>query len=143
MTTHVLDAVRDLLPTFRERADEAERLRVVSEASVKELQDIGFFQMLQPKRWGGLEADPIDFYTGVRDIAGACASTGWISSVLTVHPWQIALFPEEAQQAVAAARYEHPCRASPAGTRDCRQRAASGPRGRRPALPTRPAWGHR
>ena len=100
MTTHVLDAVRDLLPTFRERADEAERLRVVSEASVKELQDIGFFQMLQPKRWGGLEADPIDFYTGVRDIAGACASTGWISSVLTVHPWQIALFPEEAQQAV-------------------------------------------
>ena len=91
---------RVLLPTFRERADEAERLRVVSEASVKELQDIGFFQMLQPKRWGGLEADPIDFYTGVRDIAGACASTGWISSVLTVHPWQIALFPEEAQQAV-------------------------------------------
>lgn len=36
----------------------------------------------------------------MRDIAGACGSTGWISSVLGVHPWQIGLFDDEAQQAV-------------------------------------------
>ncbi len=34
MSQAVLDGVRDLLPTIRERADEAERLRVVPEASV-------------------------------------------------------------------------------------------------------------
>jgi len=96
----VLDGVRDVLPTLRERADETERLRVVPEASIKELEETGFFRLLQPKRFDGLEADPVDFYTAVRDIAGACGSTGWVSSVVGVHPWQVALFADEAQQAV-------------------------------------------
>jgi 3-hydroxy-9,10-secoandrosta-1,3,5(10)-triene-9,17-dione monooxygenase len=100
MSQAVLDGVRDLLPTFRERADEAERLRVVPEASVKELEETGFFKLLQPKRFDGFESDPIDFYTAVRDIASACGSTGWVSSVVGVHPWQVALFADEAQQAV-------------------------------------------
>ncbi|GGU40199.1 3-hydroxy-9,10-secoandrosta-1,3,5(10)-triene-9,17-dione monooxygenase oxygenase subunit [Nocardioides albus] len=96
----VRDGVQDLLPTIRERAEETERLRVVPESSVKELEEVGFFKLLQPVRFGGLEADPVDFYTCVRDIASACGSTGWVSSVLGVHPWQIALFDDEAQQAV-------------------------------------------
>jgi len=100
MSQAVLDGVRDLLPTLRERADEAERLRVVPEASIKELEETGFFRLLQPKRFDGLEADPIDFYRAVRDIASACGSTGWVSSVVGVHPWQVALFADEAQQAV-------------------------------------------
>ncbi|HET7351573.1 MAG TPA: flavin-dependent monooxygenase [Marmoricola sp.] len=100
MSQAVLDGVRDLLPAFRDRADEAERLRVVPEASIKELEETGFFRLLQPRRFDGLEADPIDFYTAVRDIAGACGSTGWVSSVVGVHPWQVALFADEAQQAV-------------------------------------------
>lgn len=102
MTTSqgVLDAVRDLLPGFRERADEAERLRQVPEQSVKELEETGFFRLLQPKRYDGIEGDPIDFYTAVKEIASADGSTGWISSVLGVHPWQLALFADEAQQAV-------------------------------------------
>ena len=100
MSQAVLDGVRDLLPTIRERADEAERLRVVPEASIKELEETGFFRLLQPQRFDGLEADPIDFYTAVRDIASACGSTGWVSSVVGVHPWQVALFADEAQQAV-------------------------------------------
>jgi 3-hydroxy-9,10-secoandrosta-1,3,5(10)-triene-9,17-dione monooxygenase len=100
MSQAVLDGVRDLLPTIRERADEAERLRVVPEASVKELEETGFFRLLQPKRFDGFEADPVTFYTAVRDIAGACGSTGWVSSVVGVHPWQLALFADEAQQAV-------------------------------------------
>ncbi|GAA1772066.1 flavin-dependent monooxygenase [Nocardioides hankookensis] len=100
MSQAVLDGVRDLLPGIRERADEAERLRVVPEASIKELEEVGFFRLLQPKRFDGHEADPVDFYTAVREIAGACGSTGWVSSVVGVHPWQVALFSDEAQQAV-------------------------------------------
>ncbi len=100
MSQAVLDGVRDLLPTLRERADECERLRVVPEASIKELEETGFFRLLQPRRFDGLESDPIDFYTAVRDISSACGSTGWVSSVVGVHPWQVALFADEAQQAV-------------------------------------------
>jgi 3-hydroxy-9,10-secoandrosta-1,3,5(10)-triene-9,17-dione monooxygenase len=96
----VLDGVQDLLPTFRERAEEGDRLRVVPEASIKELEETGFFRLLQPRRFDGLEADPVAFYTAVRDIASADGSTGWVSSVVGVHPWQVALFADEAQQAV-------------------------------------------
>lgn len=100
MSKAVLDAVRDLLPQFRDRADEAERLRVVPESSIKDLEASGFFRMLQPRRYDGLESDPVDFYAAVRMIASACGSTGWVSSVLGVHPWQVALFHDKAQQAV-------------------------------------------
>lgn len=100
MSHEVLNGVRDLLPTIRERAEEAERLRVIPEASIKDLESTGFFRLLQPKLYDGFEADPIDFYTAVREIAGACGSTGWVSSVLGVHPWQVALFAKEAQEAV-------------------------------------------
>ena len=100
MTQAVLDGVRDLLPALRERADETERLRQVPDASVKELEETGFFRMLQPKRFDGLEGDPVDFFTAVSMIGSACGSTGWISSVLGVHPWQVALFHDDAQQAV-------------------------------------------
>lgn len=96
----VLDAVRDLLPGIRERAAEGERERRVPQASVAELARAGVFRMLQPTRYGGLEADPVDFYEAVRLIASADASTGWIASVLSVHAWQLALFPAAAQDAV-------------------------------------------
>jgi 3-hydroxy-9,10-secoandrosta-1,3,5(10)-triene-9,17-dione monooxygenase len=100
MSSSVLDGVRDILPSLRERAEEAERLRVVPDASIKDLEATGFFRLLQPKRFDGFEADPVDFYTAVKEIAGACGSTGWVASVVGVHPWQVALFPDPAQQAV-------------------------------------------
>jgi 3-hydroxy-9,10-secoandrosta-1,3,5(10)-triene-9,17-dione monooxygenase len=96
-TGGVLDAVTELLPTLRERAQETEDLRRIPDDSVKALQETGFFRLLQPARYGGLEASPVDFYRGVRLISSACGSTGWVSSVLGVHPWQLALFDERAQ----------------------------------------------
>ncbi|MDT4946263.1 MAG: 3-hydroxy-9,10-secoandrosta,3,5(10)-triene-9,17-dione monooxygenase [Pseudonocardiales bacterium] len=96
----VLDAVTDLLPTLRERTQETEDLRRIPDDSVKALQETGFFRLLQPKRHGGLEVSPVDFYRGVRLISSACGSTGWVSSVLGVHPWQLALFDERAQREV-------------------------------------------
>ena len=40
------------------------------------------------------------FLTAVRLIASACGSTGWVASVIGVHPWQLALFPDQAQEDV-------------------------------------------
>jgi 3-hydroxy-9,10-secoandrosta-1,3,5(10)-triene-9,17-dione monooxygenase len=96
----VVAAVRDLLPVLRERAQDTEDARVVPAESVKALEEAGFFRLLQPSRFGGYEADPITFLTAVRLIASACGSTGWVSSVLGVHPWQLALFPLQVQEEV-------------------------------------------
>lgn len=100
MPQTVLANVRDLLPGIRERAEEGERLCAVPSESVKELHAAGLFRMLQPRRFDGLEADPVDFFEAVRLVASADGSTGWIASVLSVHAWQLALFPEAAQEAV-------------------------------------------
>src|SRR3954463_7485360 len=70
----VLAAVSDLLPTLRERAQETEDLRRIPDENIKGLQDTGFFRLLQPRRYDGLEASPVDFYRGVRMIASACGS---------------------------------------------------------------------
>jgi 3-hydroxy-9,10-secoandrosta-1,3,5(10)-triene-9,17-dione monooxygenase len=96
----VLDAVAELLPVLRERAQQAEDARNVPAESIKALEETGFFRLLQPVAYGGYEADPVTFYTAVRMIASSCGSTGWVSSVLGVHPWQLALFPPMAAQEV-------------------------------------------
>jgi len=96
----VIAGVTDLLPALRQRAQEAEDSRMVPAESVKALAETGFFRLLQPKSAGGLEADPVTFFTAVRLIASACGSTGWVSSVVGVHPWQLALFPPRAQEDV-------------------------------------------
>lgn len=96
----VLAGIEELLPVLRDRAQEAEDRRVLSSESVKSLEEAGMFRLLQPKTFGGYEADPVTFYAAVRMIASACGSTGWVSSVLGVHPWQLALFAPQAQQDV-------------------------------------------
>ncbi|WP_181773333.1 3-hydroxy-9,10-secoandrosta-1,3,5(10)-triene-9,17-dione monooxygenase oxygenase subunit [Amycolatopsis pittospori] len=96
----VIAGIRELLPVLRERAQEAEDARRIPEESVKSLQETGFFKLLQPKTFGGLEADPVSFYTAVKLIASACGSTGWVASILGVHPWHLGLFEAQAQQDV-------------------------------------------
>ncbi|MGW0890767.1 3-hydroxy-9,10-secoandrosta-1,3,5(10)-triene-9,17-dione monooxygenase oxygenase subunit [Saccharopolyspora sp. NPDC002578] len=96
----VIEEVRQLLPVLRERAQKAEDARRVPEESIEELQRTGFFKLLQPARHGGYEADPVDFYTAVRLIGSACGSTGWVASIIGVHPWHLALFSAHAQDEV-------------------------------------------
>ncbi|MFE4454544.1 3-hydroxy-9,10-secoandrosta-1,3,5(10)-triene-9,17-dione monooxygenase oxygenase subunit [Streptomyces sp. NPDC056796] len=100
MRNTVLEAVRALLPAIADRARATDEKGHVPEKTVRELQDAGVFRMLQPRPFGGHESDPVDFYQTVRAISAACCSTGWITSVLGVHPWHLGLFTAEAQAEV-------------------------------------------
>ena len=102
MANEVLQSIRDLLPTIAERAREVDESRHVPDAAIADLQQAGVLKMLQPKRYGGAEGDPVEFYEVVRAISGACGSTGWVASVLGVHPWHLALFDQRAQDDVWA-----------------------------------------
>lgn len=95
-----LAGIDDLLPSLRERAARVERAGRLADETVAMLAAAGVFGAMQPARWGGLELDPASFFEGVARIAGACPSTGWVSCVLGVHGWQLALFPERAQAEV-------------------------------------------
>ncbi|WP_439678619.1 3-hydroxy-9,10-secoandrosta-1,3,5(10)-triene-9,17-dione monooxygenase oxygenase subunit [Embleya sp. MST-111070] len=96
--TDVLHQVDEILPVLRERAQQAEDARAVPTDSIELLREAGFFRLMRPTRYGGLEARPIDHFTAVRAIAGACGSTGWVASVLGAHQWHLAQFDARAQE---------------------------------------------
>src|ERR1044072_10015536 len=91
MSDHVLDAVHELLPVLRERAQDTEDARRISDESVKSLQQTALFKLLQPERHRGLERHPNDFYRAVRAIASACGATRRGASVLRCDPWPLCL----------------------------------------------------
>ncbi|WP_432470400.1 acyl-CoA dehydrogenase family protein [Amphritea sp. HPY] len=94
----LLEAARAMVPRLADRAQATDEAGIVPPESVKELAEAGLFKVLQPKRWGGYELDPRVFYTIQMTLAEGCMSTAWIYGVIAVHNWQLALFPEQAQQ---------------------------------------------
>lgn len=100
MRNEVLNNVRELLPMIEGAADKVDESRRVSEQVIRELGDAGMFKMLQPKRYGGTECNPVHFFEVVRAVSGVCGSTGWVASVVGVHPWHLALFDDRAQRDV-------------------------------------------
>ena len=95
-----LAGIAALLPEIRARAGETERLGSVPDDIIQALTNADVFRAVQPRQWGGLELDHATFYEGMALLASACGSTGWVASVVGVHPWQIALFADEAQRDV-------------------------------------------
>lgn len=96
----LLEHANALVPTLRARLPEAQALRRVPDATIADFVDAGFFRMLQPRAFGGLEVHPNTFFDVQVAIATGCASSAWVMSVLAVHAWQLALFPEQAQRDV-------------------------------------------
>lgn len=98
----LIERARALVPLLAERAHAADRDGRVLPETIKAIDDAGLYRVLQAKRWGGYELDPRVFYTIQMTLAEGCMSTAWMYGVLGVHPWQLALFPEQAQQDVWA-----------------------------------------
>jgi 3-hydroxy-9,10-secoandrosta-1,3,5(10)-triene-9,17-dione monooxygenase len=91
---------RAIGPALVERAARAERERMIPTETIDELEAVGFFDLLKPRRFGGLEAHPNDFFDVVAELAAACPSTAWVLGVIAAHAWQLALFPADAQDEV-------------------------------------------
>lgn len=94
------ERARAMVPVLRERAAECETARKVPDETIKDMADAGFFRILQPKRWGGYELDPQDFYDVQMTLAEGCMSTAWCLGVIAIHNWQLALFDDRAARDV-------------------------------------------
>jgi 3-hydroxy-9,10-secoandrosta-1,3,5(10)-triene-9,17-dione monooxygenase len=94
----LIDTARELAPQFAASAAEDDRLRRLSDATWSNLQRGGFVRALQPARWGGSEIALHEFIDVIVEISDASPSAGWVAGVIGVHPWQLALFDERAQQ---------------------------------------------
>ncbi|MGV9713875.1 3-hydroxy-9,10-secoandrosta-1,3,5(10)-triene-9,17-dione monooxygenase oxygenase subunit [Gordonia sp. NPDC003424] len=96
----VLEKINALLPEIEQRAQQTEDLRRIPDETVSSLEGAGFFKLMQPEQWGGYQVDPVTFYEAVRRIASACGSTGWVSGIIGIHNWHLALFDQQAQEDV-------------------------------------------
>jgi 3-hydroxy-9,10-secoandrosta-1,3,5(10)-triene-9,17-dione monooxygenase len=93
----LLAQARALAPMLRERAGEAERLRRLPDETQAEFRRAGFYRILQPARYGGLETRyGLQTMLGA-EVARGCASSGWALSITASHSWILGMFPREAQ----------------------------------------------
>jgi 3-hydroxy-9,10-secoandrosta-1,3,5(10)-triene-9,17-dione monooxygenase len=98
--TRLIALAQALKEALAARAPKADELRRVPDETIADFREAGFFRMLQPARWGGLEVDPTTFFDVQRTVASACPSSAWVLGVVAVHAWQLALFPLQAQEDV-------------------------------------------
>lgn len=96
----LIERARAMIPALKARARRCTREGNVPAETIAEMQDAGFFRVLQPKRWGGYEMSPNVFFEVQKALAEGCMSTGWIYGVLGCHPFELALFADRAQQEV-------------------------------------------
>jgi 3-hydroxy-9,10-secoandrosta-1,3,5(10)-triene-9,17-dione monooxygenase len=93
-------AVAAMVPRLEERSERTREDRRVPDETIAELRAAGFFRLFQPLRYGGLEADPREFFRAQAKIAEGCMSSAWAGGIISVHAFQLALFDDRAQQEV-------------------------------------------
>ena len=99
-TDEVLAVATALTPMLRERSAATNKARRVPDETIRELKASGLFKLLQPVRYGGVEADVETFSRAVMQLARGCGSAGWVFSVLSIHQWMMGMYPDEAQNDV-------------------------------------------
>ena len=96
----LVDRARAMIPTLKSRARQCTKDYNVPAETIAEMKQAGFFKILQPKRWGGYEMHPNVFFDVQKLLAEGCMSTGWMYGVIGCHPYELALFHDEAQAEV-------------------------------------------
>ncbi len=96
----LVEKARAMIPLLKSRARSCTAAHDVPRETVAEMIEAGFFRILQPRRHGGYEMHPNVFFDVQKALAEGCMSTGWIYGVLGCHPYEMALFHDQAQQDV-------------------------------------------
>lgn len=100
MSNPVLDAITERAEEIRALGPANESLGRLDDQAAKVLRETGAIRMLQPKAYGGLEMHPRQFAETVMQIAACDGSTGWVTGVVGVHPWEMAMADPRVQEEI-------------------------------------------
>ncbi len=78
-------AVVDLVPDVRTRADAAERERRVPAETIASLRKAGLFRAFVPRAYGGDERTLTEVLDATTDLAAGCPSTAWVGTLCAFH----------------------------------------------------------
>jgi alkylation response protein AidB-like acyl-CoA dehydrogenase len=96
----LLARARAIAALARERAQQTETDRRVSNDMIERMRQADLFRVMQPRAYGGFEYGFEVFAQIVAAIASGCSSTGWVYGLLASHQWLIACFSQAAQDEV-------------------------------------------
>lgn len=103
-TLRLIEAAREIRPLLRERQERTEREGRFAPDVDAYLVEHGFYRMLMPRLFGGLQIGVANFLTVIAELARGCASTAWCVSLSSAHSLTLASYwDEEAQRDV----FEH------------------------------------
>ncbi|WP_112469392.1 acyl-CoA dehydrogenase family protein [Streptomyces triticisoli] len=100
MAHQVLDAIAERAEELHALGPSSESLGRLDDQAAKALRETGVIRMLQPAAHGGLELHPREFAEAVMKVAACDGATGWVSGVVGVHPWEMAMADPRVQEEV-------------------------------------------
>lgn len=96
----VLDKIADAEKAIRGQEEPSIDQRKLTGDAVAALRESGVMRVIQPKRYGGYEADPRVFNEALFEISRFSSAAGWVAGVVGVHSWHLGLYPDLAQEEV-------------------------------------------
>jgi len=114
----MIAAARELAPLLAAHARASEEARRPADEVIDAARAAGLFDMMVPKRYGGLELDLDTFFETILILGESDASAAWIIAFYIEHNWMLCQFPEDFQQELFATRTHvlAPAMLSPSGT---------------------------
>jgi 3-hydroxy-9,10-secoandrosta-1,3,5(10)-triene-9,17-dione monooxygenase len=78
-------AVVDLLPEVRQRAEAAEKERRIPAETMASLRRAGLFRAFVPRVYGGDERTLSEVLDAMTDLAAGCPSSAWVGALFAIH----------------------------------------------------------
>ncbi len=100
MSADVVGAAHALDKEIRERADEIEAARRLPKDLSDRFAEAGFYRMLVPEAYGGLELPPAETMEAIETLARADGSCGWVAFIGATSGTVLALLPPESAREI-------------------------------------------
>ncbi|MDE2619026.1 MAG: hypothetical protein KGL54_02565 [Sphingomonadales bacterium] len=88
------------MPVLAEEATACDELGQLTPKTHEILRDSGIIRIFQPKEYGGLEGDPVEFARLIMDLASNAPSAGWVCGVVGLHSFEFAQTDPRLQEEV-------------------------------------------
>ena len=98
----LIERTKALLPAIAERAQAAEDARRLPDETINDFIRMGFFRVMVPKVYNGLELDASAVVEVGRLLGRVCASSGWVIPWLGWHNRGLAFYPKHVQDEIFA-----------------------------------------
>jgi len=85
----LIQRARAMWPSLLERSEECEKNRRVSDETISDFRNAGFFRMGVPKKYGGFEMDYDALCEVIMELAFVCGSSAWNLAVLGEHAYTL------------------------------------------------------